>query len=163
MRPSASLGDGRTGGVDPQSPEDLAGHRVAGDERGHLAPAPAGGALQNVLLEYSLQKRGPIQTASALGHGRRPEREGVEAELVSQRCADSLLVQAGVAVLSHRLAAEDYSPCQRNQVPYSAPDLVTGDGTEVLATPPPEGSGFAASGERVGRRGRFQPWGATRP
>jgi O-antigen ligase len=65
MLPSASLGDGRTGGVHSQSLEDLAGHRAAGDERGHLAPAAAGGALQNALLEYSLQKRGPSQTADA--------------------------------------------------------------------------------------------------
>jgi hypothetical protein len=42
MRPSACFGDGRTGGVDTQSLEDLAGHRAAGDERSHLAPAAAG-------------------------------------------------------------------------------------------------------------------------
>jgi hypothetical protein len=36
-------------------------------------------------LEYSLQKTGSIQTTSALGHWRRPEREGVEAEFVISR------------------------------------------------------------------------------
>jgi hypothetical protein len=50
MGPGAGLGDRRAGSLDPELLEDLARQLSAGDERGHLAPAPAG-ALQDVGLE----------------------------------------------------------------------------------------------------------------
>jgi hypothetical protein len=60
--------------------------------RGARGPRPSpcvlekqGSSLEEIAHAHSLQKTGPIQTTSALGHGRRPEREGVEAEFVVSR------------------------------------------------------------------------------
>jgi hypothetical protein len=76
MRPSACLRDGRTGGVDPQSLEDLAGHRAAGDERGHLAPSAAGGALRNVILEHLWSKEAQSRRRARSGMAGGPSARG---------------------------------------------------------------------------------------
>jgi hypothetical protein len=76
----------------------------------HMVPAPR--SLAGPALRCTVFRQSPpfgIEITHREPHDRvlrrdRREREGVEAELVSQRSADSLLVQASVAVLLHHLA-----------------------------------------------------------